>query len=77
MDENLGLPLAKNQKVVVNRSVQLVTVSVWFHESGFDFPILAVCFGFSKMWLFNLSGFDTDSGFSSEVDLQKNAASLR
>ncbi len=34
-------------------------VSLWFHESGFDLPNLAIrfssfCFGYYKMWLFDL-----------------------
>ncbi len=37
---------------------------------------LAVCFGFSKMWLFDFSEFDPDSGFSFEMDSQKNETSL-
>ncbi len=39
--------------------------------------VLAVCFGFSKMWLLDLSRFDLDSGFSFEMDSQKNETSLR
>ncbi len=34
--------------------------------------ILAVCFGFSKMWWFDMSSFDPNSGFSFETDSQKN-----
>ncbi len=39
--------------------------------------VLAVCFGFSKTWLFDLSGFVPDSGFTLETDLQKNENSLK
>ncbi len=53
-----------------------------FHESGFGFSNLAIhfsslCFGFSKTWLLDLSGFDSDSGFSFETDSQKNKTSLK
>ncbi len=51
--------------------MNLVSVSrIWLF-------VLAVCFGFSKMWLFDLSGFDPDSGFSFETDSQKNETSLK
>ncbi len=39
--------------------------------------VLAVCFGFSKTWLFDLSAFDTDSGFSFETDSSKNKTSIK
>ncbi len=51
--------------------MNLVSVSrIWLF-------VLAVCFGFSKMLLFDLSKFDPDSGFSFEMDSQKNETSLR
>ncbi len=36
-------------EAIGNRSVRLVTVSVWFHESGFSFSNLAVHFS-SLFW---------------------------
>ncbi len=51
--------------------MNLVSVSrIWMF-------VLAVCFGFFKMWLFDLSGFDPDSGFSFETDSQKNETILK
>ncbi len=39
--------------------------------------VLVVCFGFFKTWLFDLSGFDPDSGFNFKTDSQKNETSLK
>ncbi len=44
-------------------SVRLVVVLV----SQIWLFVLAVCFSFSKMWLFDSFGFDPDSGFSFET----------
>ncbi len=45
--------------------------------SGIWLFVLAVCFGFSKTWLFDLFGFDPDSGFSFETDSQKDETGLK
>ncbi len=56
----------------------LVVITVWFHESGFVLLfVLTVCFGFYKRYLFDLSGFDPDSGFSFKTDSQKNENCLK
>ncbi len=51
--------------------MNLVSVSrIWLF-------VLPVYFGFSKRWLFDLYRFDLDSGFSFEMDSQKNETNIK